>query len=391
MAKAAYIGVYQDEIINTHGLPDAYTELEYIESTGTQFLNTKYRVKPTTEIDILLEVTGYDTANDWNGLFGARTAINNSDCFAGFVNKSTYILAFNYGGADYAVNGTAVSGERNITNKGKTFYQNGSALYTFSGNLSNGNYDFYLCAANLAGQARFSKQKLKYCRLYENGAIVHEYIPAKRKSDNVLGVYDVVSNTFITNAGTGTFIAGAEVNDKPAGSFARKIKKMYVGVDGAARKVKKGLIGAGGVARKFFDTFSIGYIPATSTGYTSTAVISDTEAHVTVKKSGSYDGGARLYFPVNSGDVITVNFSQYRSVGNYYADLYWGLAADPKKVPANYEVFTTSTKTLNKTVTATANDKVFLFITNIAASANNGNYVLIINSIVINNEQVFPS
>ena len=37
-------------------------------------------------------------------------------------------------------------------------------------------------------------------------------------------------------------------------SVARKIKKMYVGVNGEARKVKKGYIGIGGVARPFFSS-----------------------------------------------------------------------------------------------------------------------------------------
>ena len=34
-------------------------------------------------------------------------------------------------------------------------------------------------------------------------------IPVKRTTDNVLGMYDLCSKTFYTNAGTGDFIAGA--------------------------------------------------------------------------------------------------------------------------------------------------------------------------------------
>ena len=30
-------------------------------------------------------------------------------------------------------------------------------------------------------------------------------IPAKRKSDNVIGLYDMVSRQFFTNSGTGSF------------------------------------------------------------------------------------------------------------------------------------------------------------------------------------------
>ena len=43
------------------------------------------------------------------------------------------------------------------------------------------------------------------------GVLVRNFIPAKRNSDNVLGLYDLVNNVFYTNAGSGTFIAGPEV------------------------------------------------------------------------------------------------------------------------------------------------------------------------------------
>ena len=38
-------------------------------------------------------------------------------------------------------------------------------------------------------------------------------MPAKRKSDNVLGMYDIINGTFYTNAGSGTFTGGPAVVD----------------------------------------------------------------------------------------------------------------------------------------------------------------------------------
>ena len=45
--------------------------------------------------------------------------------------------------------------------------------------------------------------------------MIADYIPAKRNSDNVLGMYDTVSGTFFTNAGTDSFTAGPEVVPTP--------------------------------------------------------------------------------------------------------------------------------------------------------------------------------
>jgi hypothetical protein len=46
----------------------------------------------------------------------------------------------------------------------------------------------------------------------ESGILIRDFIPAKRNSDNVLGMYDTVSGQFFTNAGTGEFVAGPEVD-----------------------------------------------------------------------------------------------------------------------------------------------------------------------------------
>ena len=47
-----------------------------------------------------------------------------------------------------------------------------------------------------------------YAKIWNNDVLVRNFIPAKRNSDNVFGMYDTVTNTFFTNQGTGDFIAG---------------------------------------------------------------------------------------------------------------------------------------------------------------------------------------
>jgi hypothetical protein len=53
--------------------------------------------------------------------------------------------------------------------------------------------------------------RLYYTKMWKNGTLVRYLIPAKRNSDNVVGMYDTVSKTFFTNAGSGAFIAGPVV------------------------------------------------------------------------------------------------------------------------------------------------------------------------------------
>lgn len=49
----------------------------------------------------------------------------------------------------------------------------------------------------------------------ESDNLLVDLVPARRNSDNILGMYDKVSSSFLTNAGTGIFIAGPEVVPTP--------------------------------------------------------------------------------------------------------------------------------------------------------------------------------
>ena len=54
--------------------------------------------------------------------------------------------------------------------------------------------------------------KIKYFIQKRNGTEILNLVPCYRKSDNEIGMYDLVNDTFYTNAGTGTFTKGADVN-----------------------------------------------------------------------------------------------------------------------------------------------------------------------------------
>ena len=55
---------------------------------------------------------------------------------------------------------------------------------------------------------------LYYALIYDGNNLIRQFIPAKRKSDNVVGLYDLVNDTFYTNAGSYNFDYGASTNDE---------------------------------------------------------------------------------------------------------------------------------------------------------------------------------
>lgn len=71
-------------------------------------------------------------------------------------------------------------------------------------------HGIFAALAPWSGSGQGAGQRLYYCRFAEDGAIVHDYVPAKRLSDGVLGMYDRTTGEFKTNAGSGAFTAGPE-------------------------------------------------------------------------------------------------------------------------------------------------------------------------------------
>lgn len=56
-----------------------------------------------------------------------------------------------------------------------------------------------------------SYARIYYFKLYTSAGLVRDFIPCYRKSDNVPGMYDLVTSTFFTNAGSGEFTVGNDV------------------------------------------------------------------------------------------------------------------------------------------------------------------------------------
>lgn len=78
--------------------------------------------------------------------------------------------------------------------------------YTMTSNL-------YLFGQNYNGSPRFGNiRQFGGFQYYDkNNTLICDLIPCYRKSDGVIGMYDIVRKIFLTNAGTGSFTKGADV------------------------------------------------------------------------------------------------------------------------------------------------------------------------------------
>lgn len=187
--------------------PEAvYTKVDYIQSSGTQYIDTRYY--PTSNTRVVCSVSGFPRTSGTT-LFGARSASSSADRFAflAAANDSSYRTDFYNSNVSF---GTGVNfAGRFIIDKNKattTLDWTASASNT-SGTFSCP-YPLFLFAYDTAGTASsFSSAAIYYFQIYESGSLVCDFVPVVR-SDGTMGLLDQISGFFYANSGTGTFVAG---------------------------------------------------------------------------------------------------------------------------------------------------------------------------------------
>ncbi len=206
--KKAYVGVKPITI------PPDYTQLEYIQSSGTQYIDTGFKPNDNTRVVLDGQFTSSAVSQF---LFGCRTGTNTVNyCIltraAGF--RSDY-------GESKVENTSVANTERFIFDKNKNICTIGSAEITNAVSTFQSAYSLALFASNDGGSAKYyGSMKLYSCKIYDNGTIVRDYVPCKNAVGTV-GLYDLVQSQFYENAGTDVFAAGPDVGTLELPSAAR--------------------------------------------------------------------------------------------------------------------------------------------------------------------------
>lgn len=184
-------------------LPSGYTQLEYIQSSGTQYIDTGF--KPNQNSRVVFDF--FPVSIGQTHLFGSRSSNSSSDYFL-------VLCTGGYYRDDYASSKTVTTiapTDRMVIDKNKNVVNFGSQTYTHSAATFTGAYPIVLFASNTGGNVSYMTNiRLYSCKIYDNGVLSRDFIPCKNAS-GVIGLWDDVNNVFYQNAGTGTFTAGPEV------------------------------------------------------------------------------------------------------------------------------------------------------------------------------------
>ena len=185
-----------------------YQQVEYLESTGTQYIDTG---RILTEADfVTIKFSTSDNADA--SVFGENDGTYRLQLF--YAGTGRYIRNFITSSSYYRI-GTVVTGIEN------TYYldlanrqyriDNGSWVTDTNAYQATPQVTNYLfCHNNNGTPGTFGKLKIHEYIVSRNGVELQHLIP-KINSLNTAGMHDTVNDVFHTNQGTGAFITGNPV------------------------------------------------------------------------------------------------------------------------------------------------------------------------------------
>ena len=186
-------------------LPDGYQQVEYIKTTGTQYIDTGFIPNQDTRIIADFQYTknnqGYRFTGTENLPFG--------NAFRFGTSVGIYWLV------DYGSSGKKYVGSCDVNRHMLDFdknivYLDNNILYKFEYELFTGYGNAYIFSISSNQIEDLAPSLLYSYKMYDNNILIRDYIPCYRKSDNKPGLYDLVNDVFYTNQGTGEFSIGQD-------------------------------------------------------------------------------------------------------------------------------------------------------------------------------------
>ncbi len=173
-----------------------YEILEYIQSTGTQYIDSGVKALKGYTSTIRFQATSMPTSGAYKEGWVMSVYASTSSMWRCGINGD---ILFTNGGFAYSQSSPLAE----IVGTGTSPSDFTYSLIIFGQN-ENGSIQH---VAN-------SKYKLWYLKISDaNGKPVRDYVPARRIADSAIGLYDRVEKKFYENAGTGAFAAGSATSE----------------------------------------------------------------------------------------------------------------------------------------------------------------------------------
>ena len=177
------------------------TEIEYLESTGTQYIDTGIYPSETLPFDVVFYSYGNTAEYGYGNVFAARQSAQRSEYQVTTYNNGVVGI-----GSLRNLRTMALNTINHVIFDGATTLSVNGTISTIAKTAIDKFYNIYLYGINQNGVAtQLSKTRIYSCTFGN----VRDFIPVR--VGNVGYMYDKVSKQLFGNSGTGNFILGGDV------------------------------------------------------------------------------------------------------------------------------------------------------------------------------------
>lgn len=287
----------QETIIKNTLLPSGLQLYDYIESTGTQWIDTGVYGYMNHSYELDFQQTDVGNYRTW-GVFGQASYIG-------------YNMSLTYGGSQWLIRWNYTSNENLIylpiidTNRHTLKIQNGVVYFdgvnkgTSTGHNSDFsiNYNLYLFTINPANTTPTTNNKVKvfsYKDIDENGNLVRNMLPCTYFGEP--GMWDTVEGKFYGNEGDGQFILGNKIILHEY-EYLENVSNSYIDLD---------------------------YVPTNTTGVKIEASPNKVKSAQILLGRGYSDNNTRWWLNFTSGNSLSFGWNTaYSTINPYYANTWY--------------------------------------------------------------------
>lgn len=200
-------------------LPEGYTQLEYIQSSGSQYINTGLSMPEGFRAVLDFQFT--QASQQIQCLIGSHEQA--APYYRNYFGINANFQSWNLGCYDSYSFGTLANNTRykvdvcNVSQKIKCVIneENQNLSQSIATNAARSSRPLYLFAMNYPDGLLPAYMRLYSCKIYSpTGELVRDFVPCTNPS-GVVGLYDLANGAFYANAGTGVFAAGPEIPPEP--------------------------------------------------------------------------------------------------------------------------------------------------------------------------------
>lgn len=186
------------------GVPDGYTRVEYLEGNNSGYVPTDIKLSGTDTLRMKIATVSATNSTCLIGCYSGTSASTNFSIYTQFSVNSIC----RYGSESHSVWKLSANTEYTLEMSSTGLTVNGSVLSSWSAETFTSPKNMFIGWINDSASRKFIG------KLYEVEVVGRfNGVPCKRNSDNALGYYDTVTNTFFPAEGTLT--AGPEVSPAP--------------------------------------------------------------------------------------------------------------------------------------------------------------------------------